>query len=310
MPSATPAGVPVLITSPGSKQSHEIADVADQGRDVEDHVRGRAPLPDLPVHLEPHAERARVGQLVPGGEERPERREGVGALAFHPLAAALELKAALRIVVVQRVAGDEPDRLLARDIPGGAADDDRELDFPIELGAAARDDDAVVRARQRRGRLEEDHRLAGDVRAAFRGVIAKVDADADDLARTADGRSQPNLVRHPRRRRFVTHEPCTERVDAVAREKRLVVVGAERGDVEAPSLVQQNARPLGARGPESNQLHATSTPPSMGYAWPVTNAASSEHRYNASDATSSGRHMRPMGWYSSSRRRISASRPG
>ncbi len=41
--------------------------------------------------------------------------------------------------------------------------------------------------------------------------------------------------------------------------------------------------------------HWFSTPPSSGYAWPVTNAASSEHKYNASQATSSGVPMRPIG---------------
>src|SRR4029077_20833879 len=99
-------------------------------------------------------------------------------------------------------------------------------------------------------------------------------------------------------------------VDAVAREERFVIVGAERGDIKAPAILQQDARLLATRRPESNQLHATRTPPSMGYAWPVTNAASSEQRYNASVATSSGVPIRPIGWYSSRVRRISASRPG
>src|SRR5688572_27481029 len=41
--------------------------------------------------------------------------------------------------------------------------------------------------------------------------------------------------------------------------------------------------------------HWLSTPPSSGYACPVTNDASSEQRYNARYATSSGVPMRPIG---------------
>src|SRR6185436_5788792 len=57
-------------------------------------------------------------------------------------------------------------------------------------------------------------------------------------------------------------------------------------------------------------LHVTSTPPSTGKACPVMDAASSEHRYSAMVATSSGLPMRPMGWYACSFWSISSSLPG
>ena len=69
--------------------------------------------------------------------------------------------------------------------------------------------------------------------------------------------------------------------------------GGER--IDAIAIRQLQTRALLPRLTESNELHATSTPPSMGYACPVTNAASSEQRYNARCATSSGVPIRPIG---------------
>ena len=88
------------------EQRHELADVADERRDAEDHVRRRAPLAELAVDRQPHAERLRIRNLVRRRQEGPDRRERVGALALHPLAAALHLKRALGIVVVEDVARD------------------------------------------------------------------------------------------------------------------------------------------------------------------------------------------------------------
>src|SRR5688572_18062264 len=61
---------------------------------------------------------------------------------------------------------------------------------------------------------------------------------------------------------------------------------------------------------DMSAAHWFSTPPSRGYACPVTNDASSEHRYSARYATSSGDPMRPIGWYSESSCSTAASRPG
>src|SRR5215510_6619338 len=78
-------------------------------------------------------------------------------------------------------------------------------------------------------------------------------------------------------------------------EKPLVVILAEPRCVDSRAVVELQARPFLSRWSESNHLHATRTPPSIGYASPVTNDASSEHRYSARKATSSEVPMRPMG---------------
>jgi len=103
--------------------------------------------------------------------------------------------------------------------------------------------------------------------------------------------------------------PRPQPVEPSVLKKLLVVISTERRRIDARAVGQLKARPLASRFAVSNQLHDTSTPPSIGYAWPVTNAASSEHRYSASDATSSGVPIRPIGWYAASARNVSASRP-
>src|SRR5947209_3352755 len=118
------------------QQSHELADIADERRDAEDHVRRRALLPDGAVHREPHAECVRIGDLVAGREKGTDRRERVRALALDPLPAAFELKTALRVVVVQRIAGHMIQRALFCNIRSAAANDHGELDLPIQLAPA------------------------------------------------------------------------------------------------------------------------------------------------------------------------------
>src|SRR5205814_10368874 len=92
------------------QERHKLTDVADEGRHVENQLARRAALLGLAVHLEPELEIVHVADLVGRGEKRPERREGIAALALHPLAAALELERPLRVVVVQHVPGDVAQR--------------------------------------------------------------------------------------------------------------------------------------------------------------------------------------------------------
>ena len=69
MPSATPAGVPVLMRSPGCSTMNCERYRMTCG-DREDHVRRRAVLPQLAVDPQPQAERLRVGHLIRGHQPR------------------------------------------------------------------------------------------------------------------------------------------------------------------------------------------------------------------------------------------------
>src|SRR3546814_21146545 len=75
-------------------QAHEAVGVADLVRHAEHHGAGAAIREALAVHLEPEGEILRVGHFVRRHQPGADRAEGVGALALHPLAGALELEAA------------------------------------------------------------------------------------------------------------------------------------------------------------------------------------------------------------------------
>jgi hypothetical protein len=101
----TPCGVPVQITSPGSRVM-KLRDIADDVGAAEDHVGGGGILHALAVEFQPEAQRLRVGDFVARHQPGAERAEAVAALALVPLAAALDLEGALGDVVEAAVAGD------------------------------------------------------------------------------------------------------------------------------------------------------------------------------------------------------------
>src|SRR5262249_34126598 len=61
------------------QQRHELADVADERRHVEDHVGGVAVLPRFAVDAQPEPQPLRIGNLVARHDERTERGERIGA---------------------------------------------------------------------------------------------------------------------------------------------------------------------------------------------------------------------------------------
>jgi hypothetical protein len=88
----------------------------------------------------------RVLDLVGRDHPRPDRAEGVAALALVPGAAALELVLALGDVVDDAVAGDVLERVGLVDVARLCADDDAELDLPVALDRVLRQHDGVVAA--------------------------------------------------------------------------------------------------------------------------------------------------------------------
>src|SRR3546814_8319178 len=125
-------------------QAHEAADVADQVRHAEHHGAGAAILEALAVHLEPEGEILRVGHFVRRHQPGADRAEGVGALALHPLAGALDLEAALGDVVHDAIAGDVLQGVGFIDVLARRADDAGEFDLPVDLLRAARDYDMYM----------------------------------------------------------------------------------------------------------------------------------------------------------------------
>ena len=80
------------------------------------------------------------------------------------------------------------------EIARALADDDAELDLPVELGRLARNDGVVVWPADAGRRLVEDDRFFRDRHAGFLGVVAVVEPDGDEVAHMADARPEPRLA--------------------------------------------------------------------------------------------------------------------
>ena len=138
--------------------------------------------------------------------------------------------------------------------------DDGELHLPVGLRRVAREDQVVIGSRAGRGGLEEEDGLFRQVDPALAGVVGVVEANADDLARAGDGGAQPLGVRNAWGGRKMVARPELEPGQPLGAQEGLVPILAERGDVHANAVLRQDARLLGSRGAESDQLHQAFPP--------------------------------------------------
>src|SRR5207245_6884374 len=121
-------------------------------------------------------------------------------LSLEPLAAVpVVLHVAHRDVVSDRVSEDVPERARLRDVDAAAADDDGELDLPVEpvrdrrwmADPGVRPDDGVRVLAEERRVLRELLRLVRAARARpFGEVLAVVPPDAEDVALRARDRGE------------------------------------------------------------------------------------------------------------------------
>src|SRR5262249_38883504 len=77
---------------------------------------------------------------------------------------------------------DMVERVCPGDAPTGLADHGNELALIVELDGIARTHQRIARPDQARRKAREQRRIFGGLVAAFAGVIAIIQADADDLA--------------------------------------------------------------------------------------------------------------------------------
>src|SRR6266511_1715910 len=222
---------------------------------IEDHGAGSAALALLAVDVEPHAQMLRILDLVLGDEPRPERTEALGAFAFGPLPGALELEDALGHVVRQAIAGDHVQRLLLGEVARAPADDDGELDFPVELARLLGDDRIVVRPADAGRHLVEDDRLFGNSGARFGRMVGIVEPDGDEVGDAADAGAEPRLAGDERqlldRRLADLGEPCgRERLPGNVRHHFRQVADASFGI--------DDSRLFAAAWAEADELHGFS----------------------------------------------------
>src|SRR3546814_13097780 len=78
------------------------------------------------------SQRLRVADLVGGDQPRADRAEGRETLALVPRHAAFLLPVAFGHVVDDAIAGDMAQRVGFRHIGGAGADDDAQLDLPVD----------------------------------------------------------------------------------------------------------------------------------------------------------------------------------
>ena len=157
-----------------------------------------APLPRLAVDGQQHVVPGRVAELVRGHHPWAEHRIGVERLAERSL-----LRPADGDVQADRIARDERQRVLARDVAAPPADHHRQFDLMV--GAAIRQPelDPLPGTDQRAGGLQEQPGLldAPDVRAAERRLVGDhfvevrgvVHWRGDQLARIGHRAQQPDL---------------------------------------------------------------------------------------------------------------------
>jgi phosphotransferase system IIB component len=191
----TPAGVPVRTTSLGSRvMTCEIS--LTQGGDVDQQVGGGAVLAELAVD---EAADPQVARVEPRRDRGAERTEGVEALRPEPLRLA-PLPVPGGDVVRGGVAEHPGHRLLRGDPLEQRADHHGELRLVVDLVAhVGRQPDRIAGTDHRRGRLEEQQRLVGDLAAHLVGVRPVVLADAHDLGRDHRARAAggPPAARAP-----------------------------------------------------------------------------------------------------------------
>jgi len=116
-----------------------------------------------------------------------------------------------------------------------------ELDFPVELARAAWSQDRLVRIEDGVRPLREDRRLLRNRLVRLLGVVAVVEADADELSGIGDRRVQPRRARRDRHpfldtgHRLLDQRPDLEERTRAARDER-------RGDLGRPGYAAPRQR--------------------------------------------------------------------
>ena len=109
------------------------------------------------------------------------------------------------------------------------------------------------------GRLGEQDRLVRDGLPGLGGVVAVVEADAEDLVRPGDRRTDALIGEgvHLALRRTLLDQRA-QRVQPAGAEEGLVEVGDGVGDVDVRGVVDADDGAFGADGAEAHQLHGVS----------------------------------------------------
>ena len=173
-------------------EGDDLRDEREQVRHAEDEFLRARILHRLAVQAELDAEVVRVEAFVRRHDHGPGRGEGVERLADGPLFFfAAELPVPGTHVVAAGVAADVIEgRFVVRDVLARFPDDDHQLGLVVHLLGDLRQLDRFTLGDERIGVLREQDRLGRDRLATFDGVVAIVQADANDFGRPGHGRQE------------------------------------------------------------------------------------------------------------------------
>ena len=214
----TPPGVPVAMTSPGSRVMNREQKAMRLGTSwtISDVLASwmTSPLTRQRMRSAPG-----IRQLVGGHDPRSDRAERVEALAAHPLAVA-ELQVACRDVIETGIPEDVIERLRRRDVARRPADHDGQLRLVVDLtGVGVPPHDVGSVADEAVRELGEDDRIGRRGLALLGGVLVVVPAHGDDLARVRDRRQEIDVRQGMRRHRTTRGDRppdrCQRAIDVV-----------------------------------------------------------------------------------------------
>ena len=189
----TPPGVPVMITSPGSR-AHRDADHCDQRGDAEDEPVGTRilhyPAVQAALNAQPAGPRRHgIGRHQPGAE----CPRGIEILAHRPLRRA-QLKIANRRIVEQGVARNVIEGSVALDAASSPADHHGEFRLIVERGRFAWPPDRFTVSDQTRREARENFGIDRLLESAFLEVIIVVETDTEDFRRLGHRRQYSNRI--------------------------------------------------------------------------------------------------------------------
>src|SRR3954468_18563611 len=215
----------------------------------------RSRLFPLAVEVQPEVEVLRIADLVCRDEPGAAGREGRVALSFRPLPFPLELVLAFRDVVQDAVAGDVAGRFLLGDVPRPLADDDRQLDLPVELGRTWGQDDIIIGAAERDRVLVEEDGLRRDRRIGLLRMVCVVQPDADEVGDAGNGYAETRALRDARQARKIE---APQAIEASWRDRRGIDVANDAAQVANLSVLVDGTGALCPTVPEAHKFHSRS----------------------------------------------------
>jgi len=133
-------------------------------------------------------------------------------------------------------------------VPGWRADHDGQLDFPVQLGRAGRDDQRVVGAGHSAGVLVEYDGLRRDGDVGFRCMVGVVEANPDQVGDTGHARSQASAGGNARKGGGVNVAQARQHR---GRQHAAIDVRHDIGEIAREPLRVEHARLLAAASTES-----------------------------------------------------------